>query len=166
MAKMTFFHEQWQRWNLAAPFSTRDGRDNLCNGIMHTHLTTLICHLAIIAFSVHWRNPFVEQGLKMTKKWRKFSIPDRTRAVQPPTKPFVAWCIFLSFSVIYPPQCRTYTSRDLQPKCPWVRCLLGEQQTVDQNTKQIQKGGPPWICGQHNVKVTSRVNTGQTQDTN
>ena len=38
---------------------------------------------------------------------------------------------FLSFSVIYPLQCRTYTLWDSQSKCSWASCLYGEQQTLD-----------------------------------
>ena len=39
--------------------------------------------------------------------------------------------------------------------------LKGEQQTVDQNTKQKHNGGSPWMCGQHNVRATARYNRGQ-----
>ena len=62
------------------------------------------------------------------------------------------------------PQSRTYTLRDLQPKCPWVRCLQGEQQSLDQNTRQIHKGGSPWMCDQHNVKASAGDNSGQHTD--
>ena len=41
---------------------------------------------------------------------------------------------------------------------------VGEQQSLEQNTGQIQKGGPPWICGQHNVRASAEVNTGQNTD--
>ena len=41
-----------------------------------------------------------------------------------------------------------------------------EQQTVDQDTRQVHKGGPPWMCGQHNVRAIARDNTEQnTKDT-
>ena len=33
--------------------------------------------------------------------------------------------------------------------------------TMDQNIRQIYKDGPPWICGQQNVRVYARDNTGQ-----
>ena len=43
---------------------------------------------------------------------------------------------------------------------------VGEQQSLDQNTRQIHKGGPPWMCGQHNVRASAEDNTGQnTKDT-
>ena len=32
---------------------------------------------------------------------------------------------------------------------------------VEQNTRQIHKGGPPWMYGQQNVRFTARDNTGQ-----
>ena len=35
---------------------------------------------------------------------------------------------------------------------------------VDQNARQIHKGGPPWICDQHNVRVTAGDNAGQNTD--
>ena len=38
---------------------------------------------------------------------------------------------------------------------------VGGAQTLDQNTRQVQKGGPPWMCGQHNVMATVGHNTGQ-----
>ena len=46
--------------------------------------------------------------------------------------------LYLSSSLIYP-----LPIQDLQAKCPWVRCLQGDQQSLDQNTRQIHKGGPP-----------------------
>ena len=35
---------------------------------------------------------------------------------------------------------------------------------VDQNTRQIHKGGPPWVWSKHNVSVSARDNTGQDTD--
>ena len=32
---------------------------------------------------------------------------------------------------------------------------------MDQNTRQIHKGGPPRMCGQHNVRATAGDNRGQ-----
>ena len=55
----------------------------------------------------------------------------------------------------------SHPPRDLQLKCPWDRCLYGEQQTVDQNTRQKHEIRPPWMRGQHNVRGTARDNTGQ-----
>ena len=57
------------------------------------------------------------------------------------------------------PQSRTYTPRDLQAKC-----LYGEQESLDRNTRQIHKAGPPWMCGQHNVRASAEDNTGQSTD--
>ena len=33
--------------------------------------------------------------------------------------------------------------------------------TFDRNTRRIYNGGPPWICGQQNVRATARHNIGQ-----
>ena len=41
---------------------------------------------------------------------------------------------------------------------------VGEQQSLDQNTRQIHKDGPPWMCGQHNVKASAEDNMGQNTD--
>ena len=50
--------------------------------------------------------------------------------------------------------------------CPNARGSDLEQETMDQNTRQVNKGEPPWICGQQNVRTTARDNTGQnTQNT-
>ena len=38
---------------------------------------------------------------------------------------------------------------------------VGEQQSLDQNTRQIHKGGPPWMYGHHNVRASAEDNTGQ-----
>ena len=35
----------------------------------------------------------------------------------------------------------TYTPRDLQAKCPWVRCLQGEQQSLDQTLDRYTRTG-------------------------
>ena len=50
---------------------------------------------------------------------------------------------FLSLSVIYPPQCRFNTPPpDLQAESPWFdACRIA--QTLDQNTRQINKGELP-----------------------
>ena len=40
---------------------------------------------------------------------------------------------------------------------------VGEQQSLDQNTRQIHKDGP-WLCGQHNVMASAGDNTGQNTD--
>ena len=37
----------------------------------------------------------------------------------------------------------------------------GERQIVDQNTRQVHKDRPPWMCGQNIVRATARVNTRQ-----
>ena len=49
--------------------------------------------------------------------------------------------------------------RYLQLKCPWVICLYGEWQTVDQNTRQIHKGGSFWMCGQYNDRTEHKGHT-------
>ena len=36
---------------------------------------------------------------------------------------------------------------------------------MDQNTRQIHKGGPPWMCDQHNVRASAGDSTGQNIDT-
>ena len=36
---------------------------------------------------------------------------------------------------------------------------VGGAKTVDQNTRQMYKGGPPWMCCQHNIIATARDNT-------
>ena len=59
------------------------------------------------------------------------------------------------------PQSRTYIPRDLQAKCPWARCLQGEQQSLNQNTREIHKGESPLMCGQHNVRASAEDNTRQ-----
>ena len=38
---------------------------------------------------------------------------------------------------------------------------VGEQQPLDQNTRQIDKGGPPWMCGQHNARASAEDNIRQ-----
>ena len=38
------------------------------------------------------------------------------------------------------------------------------QQTVDKNTRQIHKGGPPLMSGQQNVRIIARDNTGHNRD--
>ena len=40
----------------------------------------------------------------------------------------------------------------------------GEQQSLDQNTRQIHKGEPPWMCGQHIARASAEDNTGQNTD--
>ena len=41
---------------------------------------------------------------------------------------------------------------------------VGEQLSMERNTRQIHKGGPPWMCGQHNVRVSAGDSTGQNTD--
>ena len=41
---------------------------------------------------------------------------------------------------------------------------MGEQQTVNQNTREIHREGLPDICGQHNLRATIRDNTEQNTD--
>ena len=41
---------------------------------------------------------------------------------------------------------------------------VGEEQSLDQKSIQIHKGGPPWMCGQHNVRASAEDNTGQNTD--
>ena len=49
---------------------------------------------------------------------------------------------------------------------PLGQMPVGEEQSLDQNTRQIHKGGPPWMCGQHNVRAFTGDNAGQnTKDT-
>ena len=76
--------------------------------------------------------------------------------------------LFFSFFVIYLP------SPNLQLTPPpgtynantrGSDACKGEEQSLDQNTRQIHKGGPPGMCGQHNVKASAGVHTGQNTDT-
>ena len=62
------------------------------------------------------------------------------------------------------PQSRTYTPTDLHSKCPGSEACRGDQLSLDQNTRQIHKGGPPWMCGQHNGRASAEDNTGQNTD--
>ena len=55
----------------------------------------------------------------------------------------------------------TLPNLGLTTQMSWVKCLQGEQQSVDQNTRQIHKGGPPRMCGKHTVMATAGDNTGQ-----
>ena len=52
----------------------------------------------------------------------------------------------------------------LTTQMPVGQIPVREQQTVDQNTKQIHKGRPSWMCSQHNVRVTASGNTGLNTD--
>ena len=61
-------------------------------------------------------------------------------------------------------QSRTYTPRNLQHKCPWVRCLYGEQLSMSQNTRQIHTGRPPWMCGHQIVRASAEDSTEQNTD--
>ena len=45
-----------------------------------------------------------------------------------------------SSRLFYLPQSRTYTPRDLQPKCPWIRCLKREQQSGGPQHKTDTQG--------------------------
>ena len=49
----------------------------------------------------------------------------------------------------------------LTTQMPVGQMPVGEKQAVDPNTRQIQKGGPPWMCGQHNITATVKENTEQ-----
>ena len=40
----------------------------------------------------------------------------------------------------YRNESRTYITRDVQPNCLYIRCLQGESQTMNQNTKQMHNG--------------------------
>ena len=63
------------------------------------------------------------------------------------------------------PQCRTYSPPGLTTQMPVGQMLVeGAKQTVDQNTRQTHKVGPPWIYNQHNGRVTAGDNTGQNTD--
>ena len=60
------------------------------------------------------------------------------------------------------PQCRTYSPPpELTTKVPVVQMPVGGTQNLAQNIRQIFKGGPPWICGQKNVRTAARDNTGR-----
>ena len=62
-------------------------------------------------------------------------------------------------------QSRTYTPGIYNPNAA-SQMPVGEQYTVDQNSRQIHKGRAPWMCGQYNVRATTVDNIGQnTKDT-
>ena len=52
----------------------------------------------------------------------------------------------------------------LTTQMPVGQMPVGEQQTVDQNARQIHKDGSSWMCGQHNVRATAGDNIGQNKD--
>ena len=60
-------------------------------------------------------------------------------------------------SIIWPPQCIVYNPRGLQSKCHEPNVTKGNQ-TMDQNSRQVQKGWSPWICNQQNVRANTRDN--------
>ena len=57
-------------------------------------------------------------------------------------------------------------SPNLGPAPPGLttQMLVEEQQSLNQNTRQIYKDGPPWMCGQHDVRASAEGNTGQNTD--
>ena len=57
------------------------------------------------------------------------------------------------------------TPPGLRTKIPVGQISVGEQQTVDQNTRQIHTVGSPWMCDKCNIRATARYNTEQTQRT-
>ena len=69
--------------------------------------------------------------------------------------------LFLLFTL---PQSRTYTPATYNPNARGSDACRGSNSFLVQNTRQIHKGGPPWMCGQHNVRATAEDNTGQNTD--
>ena len=55
----------------------------------------------------------------------------------------------------------SFPSIGLATQMPVGQMPVRKQQAVNQNIRQMHKGGPPWMCGQHNVRATARDNTGQ-----
>ena len=51
--------------------------------------------------------------------------------------------IYLFLRVFTGPQCRIYTPRDLQPKCPWVRCLRGSNSLWTRTLDRYTRAGLP-----------------------
>ena len=67
---------------------------------------------------------------------------------------------FFLLKVFNLPQSRTYTPQELTTQMPVGQMSVGEQLSMDQNTRLIHKGGPPWMCGQH-IRASAGDNTGQ-----
>ena len=67
---------------------------------------------------------------------------------------------FFFFPYLPSPNLRLTLPR-LTIQMPMDQMLAGEQQSLDQNTRQIHKDGSPWMCGQHGDRASAEDNTGQ-----
>ena len=79
------------------------------------------------------------------------------------------WNVFFFFFVYLPsPNLGLTPPETYNPNARGSDACKGEQQSLGQNTRQIHKGEPPWMCGQHNVRASAKDNTQdrtQTKDT-
>ena len=74
---------------------------------------------------------------------------------------------FFSFSFLFLftlPQSKIYTPRDLQTKCRWSDACRGSNSLWTSTLDRYTKGGPPWMCGPHNVRASAEDNTGHNTD--
>ena len=78
--------------------------------------------------------------------------------------------LLFSSSVIYPPQCKAYTPRDLQPKWPWVRYLKRENGLLARTLDTQESPWNVWSVKcqghrqrQHRTEYRQRTHT-QSQD--
>ena len=72
---------------------------------------------------------------------------------------------FFSFFLVYLPSPNLgLTPPGLTTQMP-VGQMPVEQQSLDQNTRQIHKGGPPRMCDHHNVRASAGGNKDCTQRT-
>ena len=77
------------------------------------------------------------------------------------SSPLVSFFLLLVFTL---PQSRNLHAPGLTTEMPLGQMPVGEQLSMDQNSRQIHKGGPAWMCGQHNVRASAEDNTWQNPD--
>ena len=69
------------------------------------------------------------------------------------------WCRILLLRLFTLPQSRTYNTNARESDA------CRGSNNLDQNTRQIHKGGSTWMWGLHNVRAPAKGNTGQNTHT-